>query len=120
MKIRPFIDTDAVNLTKFMHHWGPEAQGLPPERIFEQIQHCRKNVCRKNVSGDWFLAVEGNEIIAYLQMSRSSLVGFLPAAEISALQLHTDYRGRGIGTNLIEYVRTWAVNRGLKRLLLSS
>jgi GNAT superfamily N-acetyltransferase len=115
MKIRPFTDADALSLIAFMGHWGPDDGHLSLQQLVSQVLHCRKNV-----SGDLFLALEDNEIVAYLQMSQMSLVGFLPAAEISALLVHTELRGRGIGTKLIEFAREWAMDRGLKRLVLSS
>ena len=115
MEIRPFRDADAAGLTTFMGHWGPEADSLVPEMIVAQVKHCRERV-----SGELFLALNDTEIIAYLQMAEMSLVGFSPAAEIAALLVHTDLRGQGIGTKLIEYAREWAFSRGLTRLMLSS
>lgn len=85
------------------------------QQIVAEIRHCRERV-----SGELFLAMDGDKIVAYLQMSEMSLVGFPPAAEISALLVHTEMRGQGIGTKLIEFARAWAVERGLKRLVLSS
>jgi GNAT superfamily N-acetyltransferase len=115
MIIRAFTDSDGERLAQFMGHWGPEADDIPSQQIVAQIRHCRERV-----SGELFLALDEDEIVAYLQMSEMSLVGFPPAAEISALLVHTELRGQGIGTRLIEFARVWAMDRGLKRLLLSS
>ena len=116
MKIRAVNELDITALTAFMGHWGPEAEGLSPEDVQLQIRHCKERV-----SGDLFVALnDQNEIIAYLQMVEISLVGFAPAAEIAALLVHTELRGQGIGTQLIEFAKRWTAEKGLKRLLLSS
>lgn len=115
MQIRTFTDNDATALAGLMRHWGPEADDLVPEALVAQIQHCRERV-----SGELFLAVKDAEIVGYLQMTEMSLVGFPPAAELAALLVHSDLRGQGIGTRLIEYAGEWAKKRGLTRLILSS
>ncbi len=118
LHIRPFVESDAADLAAFMHHWGEFPAGLTPADIVQQVSHCRQKV-----SGDLFLAFAAEhkeQIVGYLQMSEVSLVCFPPGAEVSAILVHREMRGCGIGSQLIAFARTWAMDRGLRRLLLSS
>ncbi|MBN2526723.1 MAG: GNAT family N-acetyltransferase [Deltaproteobacteria bacterium] len=114
--IRAVRDSDVTALLAFMAHWGPEPNEMSPEDILFQICHCRQHV-----SGELFVALDKQgQMIAYLQMTQVSLVGFLPAAEVAALLVHSDLRSRGIGTQLIEFAQKWCTQNGLNRLLVSS
>jgi GNAT superfamily N-acetyltransferase len=119
IQIRPFADSDAANLAAFMVHWRALPILPDPEEILQQIRHCKERV-----SGDLFLAMDtqdGREVlVGYLQMCEISLVCFPPSAELSAILVHEELRGRGIGRQLVKQAVEWTREKGLSRLLVSS
>lgn len=64
----------------------------------------------KKTNPEWlhFVAVEGDAILGYVNFKKNGRVG--------GFYVHTDYRGQGVGSILMEHVLEFAKGLGLKKL----
>lgn len=78
--------------------------------------------CLKGRKSFILLAQDGNVLVGYILVTVKKLAwrAFNPIAEIDNLTILSTYRGKGIGTKLMQQAKKIAVKRGAKRISVSA
>jgi GNAT superfamily N-acetyltransferase len=110
--VRPAAKEDAPAMASLLAHLGyPAAAEDLPARL-ERVR----------ASGDdAYVAVSSGEIVGLATVhSRDVLHGALPVAQLTALVVPPDMRGRGIGRALVNVAEQWAREKGAERLVVTT
>lgn len=113
--VRPAEEQDEAALEAFFEHVSPEdlrfrfltAVGHVPQAMIEAMSH----VDHKTTEN--FLAVDPDGVIVGSAMIAAD--PRLERAEV-AISIHEDFKGRGIGWTLLDYVAGYAKRRGIGKL----
>ena len=121
MQVRKATEQDAAQITLVMQ--DAEASGFmlfnPGERQMEPASLSKIiNSFNKAPNSGFFIAQENDEILGYLMLKGDILMRTSHRAAI-ALGVHSKSRGKGVGTQLFEYVISWAKQQSLHRLELT-
>lgn len=112
MEIRPYQDSDSVEITDLFHHsvhsidkaiysneeleaWAP----TPPDYDF-----WKKRLATKKP----FVALEGNIVVGFIELENDG--------HIDCLYVHKDHQGLGIASKLLQYLISVANDRGIDKL----
>ena len=110
--VRPAAEEDASAMAPLLAHLGyPAAAEDLPGRL-----------ARLRASGDdAFVAVSAGEIVGLATVhSRDVLHGALPVAQLTALVVPPERRGRGVGRALVQVAEQWAREKGADRLVVTT
>lgn len=68
------------------------------------------------------LAQDGNKLAGYILIALESPAWreYIPIADVANLSIAPDYRGKGIGTRLMQQAKKMAIKRGAKRMSVSA
>ncbi len=69
---------------------------------------------------DVFVAIEGGEVVGWIQVGVHICLESTPFAEIFGLVVDESQRGRGVGKALVGRAETWARERGITKLRVRS
>jgi GNAT superfamily N-acetyltransferase len=120
IRIRPATADDAGGLADVMVTVGT-FQNLPADPA-ARVRHVAGNLSRLlGVAGHDLLVAElaDGDLVGYLNMHRQPCLHFAtPEGFISELFIHADFRGKGIGGQLLDQAEKLARERGWWRLHL--
>lgn len=114
--IRPYNPQDFHDFQGILAHWG-DIDPPEPNLLKQQIERAKQHM-----HGDILLAFDSleHQLLGYCQMGEHTMVGLDVALEVIALLVHKDYRGQGIGTQLLNAAESWAKEHGYSVIMLSS
>lgn len=117
MDIRLIKPSDAKKFADFYEKLSQETDYLmfTPEETAEKAEQEEEFIKKYDDYKQVFIAVEDDEIIGYLGISRSHLSKIKHTAKFTVGVLD-DYKQQGVATKLIEFAEKWAKERGVKRL----
>jgi GNAT superfamily N-acetyltransferase len=110
--VRAATDVDARALAPLLAHLGYPADAAElPERL-----------ARLRASGDdAFVAVQDGAVVGLATVhARAVLHDARPVAQLTALVVSPDIRGRGVGRALVTEVERWSRARGANRLVVTT
>ena len=110
--IRLAVDSDAPVLATLLAHLGyPADSAEVPARL-----------ARLRSAGDEAVVAESEGFVVGLATAHSRVVlhAAHPVAQLTALVVPPDARGRGIGRALVAWVEQWARDRGATRLVVTT
>jgi len=110
--VRPAAEEDAPAMASLLAHLGyPAAAEELPGRL-----------ARVRASGDdAYVAVSSGQIVGLATVhSRDVLHGALPVAQLTALVVPPNMRGRGVGRALVQVAEQWARETGADRLVVTT
>jgi len=111
--VRPARDEDAVAVAELLGHLGyPAPAAEIPARL-----------ARLRAGGDaeTLVAVAGGRIVGLATVhARDVLHQAHPVAQLTALVVPPEMRGKGVGRTLVGVVERWAADHGADRLVLTT
>lgn len=112
VEIRPATWSDAPVLAALLAHLGYPADAAElPERL-ERLRAAGDEAC---------VAVTDGAVVGFATMhSRVVLHAAHPVAQLTALVVPPEARGRGIGRALVAWTERWARERGAHRLVVTT
>ena len=121
MQVRKASEQDSAQIISVMQ--DAEASGFmlfgPGERQMEAASLSKFISALNNApKSGFFIAQENDEILGYLMLKSEQLMRTSHRAAI-AIGVHSKSRGKGVGTQLFEYVSNWAKQQNLHRLELT-
>ena len=121
MQVRKANENDAKEIISVM--MDAEASGFmlygPGERQIESASLSKFiNSINNAAKSGFFIAEENEEILGYLMLKSENLMRTSHRASM-AIGVHSKSRGKGVGTQLFEYVSNWAKQVDLHRLELT-
>lgn len=121
MFVRKAIDKDAEKIISVMV--DAENSGFmlfsPGERNIEKSSLISFiNSINNTPKSGFFIALENEEILGYLIMKNENLLRTSHRASI-VIGVHSDSRGKDVGTTLLEYIINWAKQEHIHRLELT-
>lgn len=112
VSVRRATDADAAAIAPLLGHLGyPASAPDLPERL-----------SRLRAAGDdaFVAEAEGRVVGLATVHSRAVLHHVLPVAQLTALVVPPDVRGRGVGRALVSEAEQWARERGADRLVVTT
>jgi ribosomal protein S18 acetylase RimI-like enzyme len=113
-QIRLAVEKDLLAVLKLLHELGYQIQDHPDFRnTFSQILN--------NPDSGILIAMTNGSISGYLAFSikpQLRLMGL--SLEIDELSVHSNFRGAGVGSQLIKHVVHLALSRGVKKVTIST
>ena len=110
--VRPAAETDAPAMAQLLAHLGYSAVA---EDLPDRLTRLRAS------EDDAYVAVSSGEIVGLATVhSRHVLHGALPVAQLTALVVPPDMRGRGVGRALVQVAEQWAREKGADRLVVTT
>ena len=111
--VRPARDDDAQALAELLGHLGyPAPAADVPARLARM---------RSRGDADTLVAIVGGRVVGLATVhARDVLHQARPVAQLTALVVPPDMRGRGVGRVLVGEVERWAADRGADRLVLTT
>jgi GNAT superfamily N-acetyltransferase len=67
-----------------------------------------------------FVADDNGRVVAYLHVLSKELLITMDTAEIGELIVHEEYHRKGIGRQLVTMAENWALENGLKKVIVGS
>jgi GNAT superfamily N-acetyltransferase len=111
--VRPARDDDASAVAELLGHLGYPA---PPAEIPARLARLRAND-----DAETLVAVADGRVVGLATVhARDVLHHARPVAQLTALVVPPDMRGRGVGRTLVAAVERWAATRGADRLVLTT
>jgi GNAT superfamily N-acetyltransferase len=111
--VRPARDDDATSVAELLGHLGyPARPSAIPARL-----------ARLRAKGDaeTLVAVADGRIVGLATVhARDVLHHAHPVAQLTALVVPPDMRGRGVGRTLVGAIERWAASHGADRLVLTT
>jgi GNAT superfamily N-acetyltransferase len=110
--IRPAVDDDAPELAALLGHLGYPADAADlPDRLLRL----------RSGGDDAFVAVlDGATVGLATVHTRAVLHAALPVAQLTALVVPPEVRGRGVGRALVAAAEQWARAQGADRLVVTT
>lgn len=120
MEIRLIKPSDTQKFVDFYEKLARETDYLmfTPEEVSEKAAEEEKFIRNYNDYKQVFIAVEDDNIVGYLGVSRSRLSKTAQTAKFTIGVLN-DCKQQGIATQLIEFAENWAKEKGIRRLELT-
>lgn len=121
MFVRKAIDKDAGKIISVIV--DAEDSGFmlfaPGERRMEEASLIKFiNSINNAPKSGFFIALENEEILGYLMVKSQNLSRTSHRASL-AIGVHSNSRGKGVGTTLFEYITNWARQEHIHRLGLT-
>lgn len=121
MFVRKAIDKDVLKIISVIT--DAEDSGFmlfaPGERRMEEASLSKFiNSINNAPKSGFFIALENDEILGYLMIKSENLSRTSHRASI-AIGVHSNSRGKGVGTTLFEYITNWAKQEKIYRLELT-
>ncbi len=108
--VRPLLEQDLPQVALLIEQLGyPQAEEFFLPRL------------RKLSATDQhglFAAVDGERVLGFLHLKREQSFVSAEKAEIKALVIDEIHRGKGVGSDLVNFAKTWAKNVGLDTILV--
>ncbi len=106
VKIRPADDRDIAALARLAGELGYPST---PEQVRERFSKFKESPHQAT-----FVAVaDGGEVIGWVQLAEARSIESEPRADITGLVVDANYRGGGVGRQLVARGEEWAGQRGL-------
>jgi len=113
IEVRPARDDDATSVAELLAHLGYPA---PPSEIPARLARLRARG-----DAETLVAVADGRIAGLATVhARDVLHHVHPVAQLTALVVPPDMRGRGVGRTLVAAVERWAAAHGADRLVLTT
>lgn len=108
--------TDKPELKQQAANWFHEKWGIPLEAYIESMEEC---LVQKNIVPQWYLAVEGDRILAGMGVIENDFHDRKDLApNVCAVYTEPDVRGKGIAGELLNYVCADMKEKGIATLYL--
>lgn len=122
MEVRIATSDDAKDIVGVMQDaeasnfmmYGPGERNITPEQFERYI-----DVLKGKEHSEIFVAVEEDKILGYLILQGEVTPKRISHRASIVIGVHSESRGKGVGTALFEYAHLWAMDRGIHRLELS-
>src|SRR5215208_6657707 len=110
--VRSATELDAPAMAALLAHLGYPADAVDlPGRLMRM----------RSRGDDAYVAVAAGEIVGLATVhARDVLHGALPVAQLTALVVPPEMRGRGVGRALVSVAEQWARERGADRLVVTT
>ena len=121
MLVRKAINTDAAQIIEVMKNAEQSGYMLydPGEREVSATGLAKLiEALNSQIKSGFFVAVENDEVIGYLMIQHEKSNRVSHRAGI-AVGVHSESRGKGVGTLLFQHIISWAMDVGLHRLELT-
>ena len=112
LRIRLAADSDAPALALLLGHLGYPAASLDVPPRLERLR----------AAGDEAFVAEADGVVIGLATAHTRVVlhSAQPVAQLTALVVPPEARGRGVGRALVARVEQWARERGAERLVVTT
>ncbi len=113
VEVRPARDDDAAAVAELLGHLGYPA---PASEIPARLARLRARG-----EAETFVAVADGNVVGFATVhARDVLHHARPVAQLTALVVPPEMRGRGVGRTLVGVVERWATDHGADRLVLTT
>ena len=112
MQIRPMTEKDATAVQELSRQLGYD---LSPAETKEQIR-----LVTGHPDHEAFVAVREEGVVGWIHAFKAIRIESPPFIEIGGLVVDENFRGKGVGRELCQWVRRWAAQQGFSSLKVRS
>jgi GNAT superfamily N-acetyltransferase len=109
---REMTPADAAGVARLSEELGYLATPDVMQRRIESLQGSSNRAA--------YVACHGDELVGWMDLTATNHLASEPRVEIGGLIVASGFRSRGIGRLLIACAERWALERGLKMILVRS
>jgi GNAT superfamily N-acetyltransferase len=112
LQVRPMLLEDAGRISELAEQLGyPSSSGQTQHRIKEVLQaadHCA------------FIAIADGYAVGWIHAFKTFSIESDPFIQIAGLVVDENYRGKGVGKQLVEKVKEWALSKNFYEIRVRS